>query len=284
MLLLLRCRRPRFSLFVVVLLLGIASLLPFLNTDAFNLKATVGTRRIKHSNAKTSTILYRQFDVDHNDNDAQQDEQKTIQGSSTIRRGVIQAVPLSCMTMLLAPHSPVFAVIAKRSLPNATDPNRPVNLDCLQTLPPVPDDSVRIYLCRHGQTENNRLRKVQGARVDPPINDNGNIQATNLGLALARSDARPQLFFSSPLRRAIMTAEIAAESAGAGIASVASSIANTRQLASLAEVDFGPFAEGKPILQVQEKMTQAYATWSIGNVDYRPQGGGNSGREVKNRS
>jgi Histidine phosphatase superfamily (branch 1) len=110
---------------------------------------------------------------------------------------------------------------ARRQL-SALDPDRDVDLRCLADLPTIPSDSIRIYLCRHGQTENNRLRKVQGARVDPPINDNGRIQATNLGRALAlagsssssssssenslqqqqvhdRSNIAPHLIFSSNL-------------------------------------------------------------------------------------
>jgi hypothetical protein len=110
------------------------------------------------------------------------------------------------------------------------------DLDCLLDLPPVANDHVRLYLCRHGQTENNRLRKVQGARVDPPINDNGTLQATNFGKALARADPCPEVFFSSNLQQARMTADIAARQVDPKI--------KTQQLTPLAEVDFGPVAEG----------------------------------------
>lgn len=159
-----------------------------------------------------------------------------------------------------------------------SNPDFKVELDCLKDLPPIPEDSVRIYLCRHGQTENNRLRIVQGSRVDPPVNVNGKAQATNLGLALAQANPKPDVFFSSSLLRARMTAEIAAN-----VNSSSASDKNRiipKQLPVLAEVDFGPIADGQPISVVQEKMAKTYTKWSMGDVDYRPEGGGDSGREV----
>jgi broad specificity phosphatase PhoE len=197
---------------------------------------------------------------------------------------------------------------------SALDLDRDVDLHCLADLPPIPSDSIRIYLCRHGQTENNRLRKVQGARVDPPINDNGRVQATNLGKAIALAGYRyvssysssssaigttkeeklltiqgnrddkqsnnqveqPNLIFSSNLQRAQMTAELVERE----ISTAFSSSLKVRQLPALGEIDFGPVTDGKPINEVQQRMTQAYALWSIGQLDYHPDGGGESGREV----
>lgn len=166
-------------------------------------------------------------------------------------------------------------------LPSKPNLDHTVELDCLKDLPPISKDSIRIYLCRHGQTENNRLRIVQGSRVDPPVNINGKAQATNLGLALARADPKPELFFSSSLLRAKMTANIAANANNDPLEATSSSnrlIA--RQLPVLSEIDFGAFADGQPISAVQEKMTKTYTRWSMGDVDYRPEGGGDSGRKV----
>jgi hypothetical protein len=146
------------------------------------------------------------------------------------------------------------------------------NLHCLLDLPPIPENSVRIFLCRHGQTENNRLRKVQGARVDPPINDNGILQATNLGKALSLINPCPQSFFSSNLKRAKMTSEIAANQIDPTIA--------PKQLSSLAEVDFGPAAEGQSIAIAKVGMEATAAAWAVGKIDYRPSEGGDSGRDV----
>lgn len=143
------------------------------------------------------------------------------------------------------------------------------NFDALLDLPPITQGCVRIFLCRHGQTENNRLRKVQGARVDPPINPNGAEQAINLGKTLRRLDPTPNMFFSSNLQRAQMTARIAAAEIDSNL--------KVRQLDSLAEVDFGPIAEGRPVALAKAGMQATYAAWAIGNVDFRPQEGGDSG-------
>mmetsp|Transcript_15137 Transcript_15137/g.37329 ORF Transcript_15137/g.37329 Transcript_15137/m.37329 type:complete len:478 (+) Transcript_15137:20-1453(+) len=178
---------------------------------------------------------------------------------------------------------------ASSSKSSAVDLDREVDLKCLTNLPPVPSHMLRIYFCRHGQTENNRLRKVQGARVDPPINDNGFMQATNLGQAIALSLSSQQVYhsvppkapliFSSNLQRAKMTAALVSQES-----SSSSSRNVPKQLSDLGEIDFGPVADGQPISKVQQKMTQAYTRWSIGQVDYRPDGGGESGRDVLQRA
>lgn len=150
------------------------------------------------------------------------------------------------------------------------------NFDSLLDLPPISQDCVRLFLCRHGQTENNRLRKVQGARVDPPINENGIQQAENLGRALSRLHPSPTVFFSSNLQRAKMTAKIASTQVDSSI--------SINQLDCLAEVDFGPVAEGQPVSLAKAGMSATFAAWATGNVDFRPQGGeGESGRDVRSR-
>ena len=91
-----------------------------------------------------------------------------------------------------------------------TDTKAP-DLNCLSDLPPIPSDCVRLFLCRHGQTENNRLKLIQGARIDPPLNDNGLQQAPRLGQALARAPTPPQRIFHSSLLRARQTAQLASQ-------------------------------------------------------------------------
>jgi len=169
----------------------------------------------------------------------------------------------------------LFDAFPADAYPGEVVTNTEVDLDCLKDLPPIADGYVRLYLCRHGQTENNRLRIVQGARVDPPVNINGEAQATNLGLALDRADPKPKLFFSSSLLRAKMTAEIAANANNPTKDRI-----KPKELSSLAEIDFGPVADGQPISAVQEKMTKTYTQWALGDVDFRPEGGGDNGREV----
>ncbi len=209
----------------------------------------------------------------HTGNDDEIDlRQNDFSESGISRRTLFQnALMIPATVSLLGPF-PAVAYAGE------TITNTEVDLDCLKDLPPIEDGYIRLYLCRHGQTENNRLRIVQGARVDPPVNINGEAQATNLGLALGRADPKPELFFSSSLLRAKMTAEIAAN---ANLSASSSGRVKPKQLPSLAEIDFGPVADGQPISAVQDKMMKAYTEWAMGNVDFRPEGGGDNGREVR---
>lgn len=151
------------------------------------------------------------------------------------------------------------------------------NLQCLLDLPPVPEDSIRVFLCRHGQTENNRLHLIQGARVDPPLNQNGIAMAQRLGLALAQLPKPVTTMFHSTLIRSRQTADEAFQQMKRNDRFLAR--ATTRTLPALSEVDFGS-VEGKPAREVRLDMALAYAAWTSGNIDFRLEGGGESGREV----
>jgi probable phosphoglycerate mutase len=65
----------------------------------------------------------------------------------------------------------------------------------------------RFFLVRHGETEWNKLRKIQGAS-DIPLNETGRAQAIALGEILSRHPF--DLIVSSPLSRAAETAAIIA--------------------------------------------------------------------------
>jgi probable phosphoglycerate mutase len=65
----------------------------------------------------------------------------------------------------------------------------------------------RFFLVRHGETEWNRVRRIQGAS-DIPLNATGRAQAKTVGDILARH--RFDLIVSSPLSRAMETALIIA--------------------------------------------------------------------------
>jgi Histidine phosphatase superfamily (branch 1) len=150
------------------------------------------------------------------------------------------------------------------------------NFDCLMDLPPLPSDCCRIFFCRHGQTENNRLRLVQGARVNVPLNDVGRQQGRRVGLALSRADPAPySSVFCSPLVRARQTAEEAIASGYQGRRDI-----HLQEMNALMEVDFGPVAEGQKVDDAKPDMAATYSRWSMGNVDYKPVGGGDSGRDV----
>ena len=67
---------------------------------------------------------------------------------------------------------------------------------------------MKIYLVRHGQTDYNRKNLFQGI-TDNPLNNTGLEQAKELAEIL--KDKRFDVIFSSPLKRALMTAEIIRE-------------------------------------------------------------------------
>jgi len=68
-----------------------------------------------------------------------------------------------------------------------------------------------LYLVRHGETDWNRARRVQG-RTDVPLNDTGRAQARATGRLLARR--RWDAVLSSPLSRAVETAQLIAAEIG----------------------------------------------------------------------
>ena len=64
-----------------------------------------------------------------------------------------------------------------------------------------------LYLVRHGETDWNRQRRIQGL-TDIPLNETGRRQARDTGMLLRRR--RWDGVFSSPLSRAVETASIIA--------------------------------------------------------------------------
>ena len=66
-----------------------------------------------------------------------------------------------------------------------------------------------IYIIRHGQTELNNAHVLQG-RSDYPLNENGIAQARKAGQWLMNQGIAFSYVYSSPLKRAIQTAELLA--------------------------------------------------------------------------
>jgi len=84
-----------------------------------------------------------------------------------------------------------------------------------------------VILVRHGQTEWNRVERFRG-RADVPLNDTGMQQAEATGRRVA-AEWQPVAIYSSPLSRAIKTAEAIARATGLAVESHA----------SLVDIDYG---------------------------------------------
>lgn len=86
-----------------------------------------------------------------------------------------------------------------------------------------------LYIIRHGQTANNKKKLLQG-RSDTLLNEEGRQQALQASDWFAAQGIRFSKVYSSPLRRAVETAELIA-GPGAGI------LTDDRLL----EMDYGPY-------------------------------------------
>lgn len=95
----------------------------------------------------------------------------------------------------------------------------------------------RIILVRHGETDWNLTRRIQGGSSDTPLNVNGKQQAERIALRLRSEEIRS--IYSSPLQRARHTAE--------AIASYHNLEVNVEP--SLREIEVGEF-EGVPVVQI----------------------------------
>jgi broad specificity phosphatase PhoE len=119
----------------------------------------------------------------------------------------------------------------------------------------------RSFICvRHGFTEWNRQWRFQG-RTDIPLNDEGIAQAHAAARRL--QNVPIDIVVSSPLIRAVKTAEIIAEASSKPV----------EIDADLIECDFGSF-EGRPIAEVMEEhgITEVQALASILPADGEPWG------------
>ena len=104
-----------------------------------------------------------------------------------------------------------------------------------------------ILLARHGETDWNREGRFQG-HADPPLNETGRAQASALAAELA--DFELAAVYSSPLRRALETAEAVA--AEYGLEPVA--------LDALREVDVGSW-QGLTRAEVEARFPEQLARW-----------------------
>jgi len=127
-----------------------------------------------------------------------------------------------------------------------------------------------IFYIRHGETDWNVARRLQGRR-DIPLNDNGRHQASHCGALLrdllARDGRDPAAldYLSSPLGRARETMELAR--AAMGLAPEAYAVD-----AQLSEITFGNW-EGFTIAQLHERDPVAIAQREHDKFHFLPPGG-----------
>jgi probable phosphoglycerate mutase len=126
-----------------------------------------------------------------------------------------------------------------------------------------------IYLARHGETDDNARRIVQGW-IDTPLNERGREQARELaervsGLGIAA-------IWSSHLSRALETAQIIGDALDI----------KPRVDDRLAESWRGSW-EGRELDEIERSEPEAWAAWKSGGADFRFPGGGESLAEHQQR-
>jgi broad specificity phosphatase PhoE len=129
---------------------------------------------------------------------------------------------------------------------------------------------VILYLVRHGETNHNRNSLALG-RADVPLNDRGISQAARLGDALA---AEPiSAIYSSPLARALQTAEAVAWRRGARV----------QIRPGLIEMDIGE-TDGLTFPEVRERFPGLLETWITDDGPRQPMPGGERLVDVQKRA
>ncbi len=105
-----------------------------------------------------------------------------------------------------------------------------------------------LILVRHGETDWNVEGRYQG-QADPPLNERGREQARKAASEIA--GLRPDVIYSSPLRRAWETAQIIAEAAG-----IPRAIPDPR----LKEIAQGAW-EGMLVTDIQRQFPEEFRLW-----------------------
>ena len=119
-----------------------------------------------------------------------------------------------------------------------------------------------IYMARHGETDDNARRVVQGW-LDTPLNDRGREQARELAARVA--DLGIESIWTSQLVRAAETAQIVGDALGL-VPRVDDRFAESRR---------GSW-EGRSLDEIEQSEPEAWAAWKSGGPDFRFPGGGES--------
>jgi len=122
----------------------------------------------------------------------------------------------------------------------------------------------RLVLIRHGETDWNRSRRIQG-QLDIPLNAVGQAQAESLTQAFnaaQSADTNPVAVYASPLERAITTAQPLAQQL----------MLPVTPYQSLSERHFGEF-QGLHAADIAARFPQHLERWRSRDLDFVPAGG-----------
>lgn len=108
--------------------------------------------------------------------------------------------------------------------------------------------TTRLILVRHGQTEWNRIERFRG-RADVPLNEAGVAQAVATGQRVAQ-EWKPAAVYSSPLSRAVRTAEAIAANFGLSV----------QVLEGLADINYGEW-QGLTDEEVRQRWPEQWELW-----------------------
>ncbi len=120
--------------------------------------------------------------------------------------------------------------------------------------------STTIYLVRHGETDFNRLKKLQGRGIDASLNDTGRGQAEKVADYLESDPIRH--LYNSSLKRTIETLHPLKNRTGLPAYSDK----------DLDEMDFGDF-EGRLMEDIQNDLIRIQNSWKSGDVELAIPGG-----------
>ena len=113
---------------------------------------------------------------------------------------------------------------------------------------------LNLYIIRHGQTDSN-LKNTYLGKTDIPLNDTGIQQAK--AAAVRFSDVEFDVIYSSPLIRAVQTAQEIADKRGL----------NIRLNYGIAERDYGVF-DNLTMQEIEEKYPEEHSEWMRNWFDY----------------
>lgn len=120
---------------------------------------------------------------------------------------------------------------------------------------------MKLYFFRHGETDHNVDRRIQGPLLDDPLNARGRAQAEALQLALKKDGLKLDAIYSSPLKRAFETAQAVARGTG-GI--------EVRKVPGLIEFSWGEFLGQREEGDILAAMQELHRQWRGGRITSAP--------------